>query len=180
MMSHIIKYIYENSNKFQSHLSWKPWKKFDAVMVMWCQGYRLETVGMFICFFHQHDDVIKWKHFSRHWPFVRGIHRLPVNSPHKGRWCAALMFSLICAWINGWVNNCEAGDLRRHRAHYDVTVMELAHFRCPSCYKGLDKILRWIQVSVTHFVLHLRHFFILTQILIIMWHDYGQGNIFYK
>ena len=34
-----------------------------------------------------------------------------------------LMFSLIYAWINGWVNNREAGDLRRHRAHYDVTVM---------------------------------------------------------
>ena len=33
------------------------------------------------------------------------------------------MFSLICAWINGWVNNREAGELRRHRAHYDVTVM---------------------------------------------------------
>ena len=40
-----------------------------------------------------------------------------------GQWRGALMFSLICAWINGWVNNREAGDLRRHRAHYDVTVM---------------------------------------------------------
>ena len=28
----------------------------------------------------------------------------------------------ICIWINGWVNNREADDLRRHRAHYDVTV----------------------------------------------------------
>ena len=33
------------------------------------------------------------------------------------------MFSLICAWINGWINNCEAGDFRRHRTHYDATVM---------------------------------------------------------
>ena len=70
-----------------------------------------------------HDDVIKWKHFPCYWPFVRGIHRSPVNSPHKGRWRGAFMFSLMCAWINGWVNNCEAGDLRCHRAHYDVTVM---------------------------------------------------------
>ena len=69
-----------------------------------------------------HDDVIKWKHFPRYWPFVRGIQRSPVNSPHKGQWRGALMFSLICVWINGWVNNREAGDLRRHRAHYDVTV----------------------------------------------------------
>ena len=57
-----------------------------------------------------HDDVIKWKHFPRYWPFVRGIHRPPVNSPHKGQWRGALMLSLICAWMNGWVNNREAGD----------------------------------------------------------------------
>ena len=47
----------------------------------------------------------------------------PVNSPHKDQWRGAFMFSLICAWINGWVNNRETGDLRRHHAHYDVTVM---------------------------------------------------------
>ena len=70
-----------------------------------------------------HDNVIKWKHFPRYWPFVRGIHRSPVNSPHKGQWRGALMFSLICVWINGWVNNREAGDLRSHCAHYDVIVM---------------------------------------------------------
>ena len=52
-----------------------------------------------------HDDVIKWKHFPRYWPFVWGIHQSPVNSPHKGQWRGALMFSLICAWINVWVNN---------------------------------------------------------------------------
>ena len=70
-----------------------------------------------------HDDVIKWKHFPRHWPFVRGIHRFPMNSPHKGQWRGALMFTLICGRINGWVNNREAGDLRRYRAHSDVIVM---------------------------------------------------------
>ena len=70
-----------------------------------------------------HDDVIKWKHFPRYRPFVRGIHRSPVNSPHKGQWRGALMSSLICVWIDGWVNNREAGDLRRYRAHYDVIVM---------------------------------------------------------
>ena len=72
---------------------------------------------------HTHDDVMKWKHFPRYWSFVRGIHRSPVNSPRKGRWRGALMFSLICVWINGWVNNREAGDLRRYRARYDVNVM---------------------------------------------------------
>ena len=85
--------------------------------------HHLGTVGMMA---GQHDDdVIKWKHFPRYWPFVRGIHRSPVNSPHKGQWRGALMFSLICVGINGWVNNCEAGDLRRYRAHYDVSVMKM-------------------------------------------------------
>ena len=70
-----------------------------------------------------HDDVIKWKYFPLYWPFVRGIHWLPVNSPYKGQWCRALMLPLICPWINSWVNNREAGDLRCHRAHYDITVM---------------------------------------------------------
>ena len=49
----------------------------------------------------------------------------PVNSPHKGQWRGALMFSLICTWINGWVNNREAGDFRRYRANVDVTLMYL-------------------------------------------------------
>ena len=66
-----------------------------------------------------------WRHqmetFSA--SFVQKIHWSSVNSPHKGQWHSALMFSLICAWINGWVNNREAGDLRRHRAHDDIIVM---------------------------------------------------------
>ena len=70
-----------------------------------------------------HDDVIKWKHFPRYWPLVRGFHRAPVNTLHKGQWRGALMFSLICARINGSVNYREAGNSRCHRAHYDVTVM---------------------------------------------------------
>ena len=74
------------------------------------------------------DDIIIWKHFPRYWPFVRGIHRSQVNSPHKSQWRGALMFSLICAWTNGWVNNRDAGDFRCHRAHYDVTVIRGALF----------------------------------------------------
>ena len=78
----------------------------------------------FICNYGSfHVDVIKWKHFPRYRLFVRGIHRSPVNSPHKGQWRGALTFSLICAWINVWVNNLEAADLKRHPAHYDVIVM---------------------------------------------------------
>ena len=69
------------------------------------------------------DDVIRWKHFPRYWSFVRGIHRSTVNSPHNSQWRGALMFLWCAPWINGWVNNREAGDLRRHRTHYDVIGM---------------------------------------------------------
>ena len=54
---------------------------------------------------------------------LRGEFTGPVNSPHKGQWRGALMFSLICTQINDWVNNREAGDLRCHGGHYDVSVM---------------------------------------------------------
>ena len=74
----------------------------------------------------EHDDVTKWKHFPLYWPLLRGILRSPVNSPNKGRPDRALMFSLICTWTNGWVNNRDAGDLRRRSAHYNVTVIDLA------------------------------------------------------
>ena len=70
-----------------------------------------------------------WRHqmetFSSLLALYAGIHRSPVNSPHKGQWRGALMLSLINTWINGWVNNREADDLRRHRVHYDVIVIRM-------------------------------------------------------
>ena len=71
-----------------------------------------------------HDDIIKWKYFPCYWPFVQGIHRPPVNSLYKGQWRGAVMFSLICAWADGWVNNRNAGDLRCHHVHCDFTIMQ--------------------------------------------------------
>ena len=106
-----------------------------------------------------HDDVIKWIHFPCYLPFVCGIHRWPVNSPHKGQWRGALMFSLICAWIglNSWVKNREAGDLKRHRAHYGVIVMSWTHIPDDtwktsymlSAFKQFSIILtvRWYEVT---------------------------------
>ena len=58
---------------------------------------------------------------------LRGIHRSPLNSPHKGQWRGASIFSLMCVWINSWVNNHEAGDLRRYRVHYDIIVMTMSY-----------------------------------------------------
>ena len=98
-----------------------------------------------------HDDVIKWKHFPRYWPFVRGIPRSQVNSPHKGQWRGALMFSLIYACLNGWVNIGEAGDLRRHRAHYDVTVMCL---HSGLVYVWLSKVSFKQKTFQTHIIIY--------------------------
>ena len=69
------------------------------------------------------NDVIKWKYFPCYLALVRGVHRRPVDSPHKGQWCAPLMLALICAWTNAWTIIRYAGDLRRHCVHYDTTVM---------------------------------------------------------
>ena len=111
---------------FVKNGTWK-WTNFaNLVRLSWnFQGGSLYLTSKIPVSRTSHDYVTKWKHFPRYWPFVRGIHRSPVNSPHKGQWRGALVFSLICAWINGWVNNREAGDFRRHHAHYDVTVMVL-------------------------------------------------------
>ena len=113
-----------------------PWKQCQH-RICWWPG--------FLCYqpISQHDvDNISSTHPSLSWwrhqmetfsallaicagnsPGMRGIHRSPVNSPHKGQWRGALMFSLIYTRIHGWVNTGEAGDLRCHHAHYDVIVM---------------------------------------------------------
>ena len=69
------------------------------------------------------SEMSWWRHqmetFSAHWPFVMG------NSPVTGEFPTqrSVTFSLICAWTNGWAKHRSAGDFRRHRAHYDATVM---------------------------------------------------------
>ena len=106
-----------------------PWKKSSAASSALVTATASITKRIFVLINTSgHDDAIKWKHFPCYWPFVQGIHQSPVNSPHKGQWRGALMFSLICAWINGWVNNRETGGLRRHHVHYDVTLMNCLRF----------------------------------------------------
>ena len=76
------------------------------------------------------------------------------DSPHKGQWRGALMFSLICALINGWVNNLEADDLRRHHTHYDVIVMTKLQRSSPKLTApDVD-----VRVSSTHWSQDDRHF----------------------
>ena len=105
----------------------------DAMAPMWrqCKGFGKsnDSIQKAIC------RKSRWRHqmetfsdFPRYWPFARGNHRSPVKSPRKGQWRGALMFSLIRAWTKSWVNNGDAGDLRRHRAHCDVDVMVFKSF----------------------------------------------------
>ena len=117
-----------------------------------------------------------WRHqmetFSALLALCAGIHRSPVNSPHKGQWRGALMFSLICVWINAWANNRETGDLRRHRAHYDAIVKlsvrvvheamwtvfcSQKHCRAvdiPSCYQLIEAETWWTPFCRRHFEVH--------------------------
>ena len=83
----------------------------------------------------KHDDVIKWKNFPRHWPFVMGI--------QKGQWRGTLIFCLICAWTNSWANNRDAGDFKRHGAHYDVTVM-----RAQKCWEWFGSSTFYLQFQL--------------------------------
>ena len=133
LISHILQHITQNRNVHISVMNCGLWDFLliysdslfaNFTWILWAY-YLLHSK-----FLHReprHDDVMKWKHFPRYWLFMRGIHRSPVNSPHNGEWRGAFIFSLIGAWINGWVINGEAGNLRCHCAHYDVTVMSCHH-----------------------------------------------------
>ena len=138
-----------------------------------------------------HYDVIKWKHFPCYWPFVWGIHRSTVNFPHKGQWRGALMFSLICAWINDWVNTREAGDSRRRRAHYDVIVMPCPDHRYACSTNGTRFSLqpnrhscsysilwnRWLTFA-KYFKMDFRTFFYFVAVLSLNWDfEWHQTNI---
>ena len=100
-----------------NELNWSPARDKDTTKH--CIAPALYRVSLVSWWRHQMET------FSALLAFVRGIHRSPVNSPHKGQWRGTFMFSLISTRTNGWVNNLHAGDLRRHRAHYDVTLMFL-------------------------------------------------------
>ena len=76
-----------------------------------------------------------WRHqmgpFSVLLALSAGNLPVPVNSPHIVKWRGALMFFFICAWIKDWVNNREAGNLRRRCGHYDVIVMDKESQKLP-------------------------------------------------
>ena len=90
---------------------------------MWCKKVTIQLVPSGCITIH----MTWWRHqmeaFFALLAFCAGNSPVTGEFPHKGQWRGALIFSLICAWTNCSVNNRDAGDLRRHGAHYDVTVM---------------------------------------------------------
>ena len=90
-----------------------------------------------------YEDVIKWKHFPRYWPFVGGIHRSLVNPPHNGQWRTALMFPLICLSRIDWANTGDSGDLKHHHAHYDVSEMST-----------LVQVIAWCSQAASYYLNH--------------------------
>ena len=106
-------------------------KRSIAKSVSMSRSYHVQEYGVLLSTEeqHEHHEETWWRHqmetFSALLALCAGNSPVPVNSPHKGQWRGALMFTFIYAWINDWVNNREAGDLRRQRGHYDVIVMTL-------------------------------------------------------
>ena len=93
----------------------------------WFHSQKASNAGSVSTWWRHNGKTPWWRHqietFSALLTLCADNSPVPVNSPHKDQWRGVLMFSLICVWINGWVNSREAGDLRRHLAHYDVNVM---------------------------------------------------------
>ena len=67
---------------------------------------------------YSHDDIIKCTHLPRQWPFVRGIHRSPVDSPHKGHVTGTFDVPFLLIRTDGWTNTRLTGNSRRHDSQF--------------------------------------------------------------
>ena len=123
------------SNVFVVLISLAPWIIFSPLSGLLHAGIANVISNAIAMYTRHHNKALKcttdimymvkawWRHQMEAFAALLAIFAIPVNSPHKDQWRGALLRSLICVWINGCVNNREAGDLRRYRAQYDVTVM---------------------------------------------------------
>ena len=79
---------------------------------------------------------------------MKWLHRSQVNSPHKGQWRAALIFALICAWRNGWVNNRYTSNLGRHCTHFGVMAILTIHpIACWDFGYVVSHVHRWLIIA---------------------------------
>ena len=146
-----VKSTKEDRGMFQS-IGYVPAKSSNKMykIIIKSIWFKLPTSKYLYCITPPHDDVIKRKHFPRYWLFVIGMNRSPVDSPHKGQWRGASIFSLICASTNDWENNRNAGDLWRHRTHYDTWLhfshIHLNKMKCkPNSHYGSSPLLNLIK-----------------------------------
>ena len=141
--------------------SFTDWRLLCALQtILWCLFWNMKT---FLYFYH--FLTLRWRSWSK--PLLVDIWwRLQMetfsallalcagNSPvtgefsHRGRWRGALMFSLICPWTNGWANNRDAGDLKRHRGHYDVIVTNKS--MSVSCIVNTMALVDWWDKNQAH------------------------------
>ena len=112
----------------RSYLILKLIHPYHQTLIRWHQNNCM-LVSVLVRLAYVHDDVIKWNIFRITGHLCEeftGHRRFPCTKTSEAElWCF-----FICAWTYGWVNNREAGDLRRHRAHYDVIVMYSVKCMC--------------------------------------------------
>ena len=118
---------------FVRHQLWKAITVHSCDVISGCYLRQFICVATTITI---HDYVIIWKHFPRYWPFVRGIHRSPVNSPHKGQWRGTLMFCLICALNKQWWGWWFETPSRPLWRHCNV----VAEMCCTLCFFTCDEL----------------------------------------
>ena len=144
-------FIYNNIVRHMRRLL-RPWMGTEPVPI----NVNLIDKPMGTFLIKIYDDIIKWKHFSRYYPF-EGNPRSPVDSTQKGKWCGTLIFSLICAWRR------DAGDLRRHRSHYDFTVMLHIFLHKLRTELHIDWLIRYKMVVTLQTIIRKQFFQMTTQ-----------------
>ena len=111
-----------------------------------------------------HDDVTIWKHFTRHWSFVRGIHRWIFLTKASD----AEFWYFLWSATSSWANNGDVGDLRRQRTHYDVTVMNFIRWTWETKYfvRRYHGIYLYFSLNVSLFIF----------LCIIVWEEFDVEN----
>ena len=115
----------------------------------------------------KHDDVIQWKHFPCYWPFVRGIHRSPVNSSDKRQWRGALMVSCPNKRLSnqswGWWFETPSRPLWRHcNAQHSLQQINTINYLWKRLKKPLDEMTNAAQ-KLSLFSYHFFYYWIAKQ-----------------
>ena len=121
------KVVVVNTNTFRIKklTLWKEWSNYlwtGPRGVVYFGTYLPNLVRWTMPCITRHDDVMTWEGFPHYWPFSWWRHQMETISASLAICAGNSWFALICARINGWANNREAGDLRRRCTNYDAIV----------------------------------------------------------